>query len=110
MRGRVRGISCIVLRRSEKFGRVWHTSDREGENRPLVADLIAIVLLLAAGFSVLYAVWQSPNLVAYGGFAVAVVPLVTGWIAWVWRARTRSDNPAVAGENLNRSRICWRWR
>ena len=64
--------------------------------------LIAIVLFLAAGFSVLYAVWQSPNLVAYGGFAVAVVPLVTGWIAWVWRARTRSDNPAVAGENLDR--------
>jgi len=51
--------------------------------------LVAIVLFLAAGFWVLYRVWRSPSLVAYGGFAVAVVPLVTGWVAWAWRARTR---------------------
>ena len=62
-------------------------------------------LFLAAAFWLLYAVWRSPHridLATYGAFAVPVVTLVAGWIAWAWRARTRSADPATAGQDLDR--------
>jgi hypothetical protein len=66
--------------------------------------LVAISLFLAAGFWVLYVVWRSPHrsdLIAYGGFAVAVVTLLAGWIAWVWRTRARPADPTAAGQDLD---------
>ena len=67
--------------------------------------LVAIALFLVAGFWVLYVVWRSPHrsdLVTYGGFAVTVVTLMAGWIAWAWRARARPAGPAAAGQDLDR--------
>jgi hypothetical protein len=67
--------------------------------------LVAISLFLAAGFWVLYAVWRSPHrsgLIAYGGFAVTVVTLLAGWIAWAWRTRARPADPTAAGQDLDR--------
>ena len=67
--------------------------------------LVAIALFIAGGFWVLYVVWRSQHgsdLIAFGGFAVTVVTLMTGWIAWAWRARTRPADPAAASQDLDR--------
>jgi RecA/RadA recombinase len=67
--------------------------------------LAAVTLFLVAGFGVLYAVWHAPNragLVAYGGFAVAVVTLMAGWISRAWQARSSTAAPAIAGQDLDR--------
>ena len=67
--------------------------------------LVAIALFLAAGFWVLSVVWRSQHrsdLIAFGGFAVTVVTLMTGWIAWAWRARARPADPAAASQDLDR--------
>ena len=61
--------------------------------------MVAVVWLL-------YAVWRSrhrSDLATYGAFAVAVVPLLAGWIAWAWRARTRPATSAAAGGELDRA-------
>ena len=43
------------------------------------------------------------DLATYGAFAVAVVPVLAGWIAWAWRARTRRAASAAAGGELDRA-------
>ena len=50
--------------------------------------VIAVSVIAGAAVWVLYVVWRSPRLITYGGFALAVVGLAAGWIAWAWRART----------------------
>ena len=68
--------------------------------------LAPVALVVAAVLWLLYAVWRSPHrsdLATYGAFAVAVVPLLAGWIAWAWRARTRRAVPAAAGGELDRA-------
>ncbi len=67
--------------------------------------LAAVALFLVAAFWLLYGVWRSPHridLATYGAFAVAVVTLMAGWIAWAWRARTSQASPAAAGQDLDR--------
>ena len=69
--------------------------------------LAAITPFLVAALCLLYGVWHSPpqrrnDLATYGAFAVAVVTLAAGWIAWAWRARRRSAGPAVTGQDLDR--------
>jgi membrane protein DedA with SNARE-associated domain len=53
------------------------------------------VVVVAGGAAwVLYTVWRSPqrnDLATYGAFAVALVALVAGWIAWAWRRRTKQQ-------------------
>ncbi|HEX4657182.1 MAG TPA: hypothetical protein VH307_07340 [Streptosporangiaceae bacterium] len=54
---------------------------------------MAAALAVAAAW-VLYAVWRSPHrndLATYGAFAVALVALAAGWIAWALRARAKRD-------------------
>ncbi|HEY5355975.1 MAG TPA: hypothetical protein VIK57_26340 [Streptosporangiaceae bacterium] len=67
--------------------------------------MVAVALIVAVGSWLLYVVWRSPHrsdLSTYGAFAVAVVALVAGWIAWAWQRARRS--PAAqdrGGEDLD---------
>ena len=68
--------------------------------------LFAVAVIVAVGSWLLYVVWRSPHrndLSTYGAFAVAVMALVLGWIAWAWQRARRS--PAArdpGGEDLDR--------
>jgi hypothetical protein len=64
-----------------------------------------VFLLLAAASWALYLVWRSPhrvNLATYGAFAVPVLALMVGWIAWAGRVWRRSGERATADGDLNR--------
>jgi hypothetical protein len=64
-----------------------------GRLRNLRPVLLAALIVGAATW-VLYAVWRSPHrsdLATYGAFAVALAVPVAGWIAWVWRRRTKQQ-------------------
>ena len=53
---------------------------------------VAAVIVMAV-FWLLDAVWRSPprsDLAIYGAFAVAVVALAAGWIAWAWALAARA--------------------
>jgi len=83
-------------------GTILIVTGRTGRRWPLVA----VALVAAAVLWLLYAVWSSPHridLATYGAFAVAVVPLLAGWIAWAWRARTTPAVPAAVGAELDRA-------
>lgn len=61
----------------------------------------AIVAFTVAG---LIGVWLSPHradLATYGAYAVALVTLAGGWIAWALRASRQADG-AIAGQELGR--------
>jgi hypothetical protein len=68
--------------------------------------LAAVASFVVAAFRLLYVVWQSPHrsdLATYGAFALPMVTLMMGWMAWAWRARTRRTGPAAAaGQDLDR--------
>jgi hypothetical protein len=77
-----------------------------GKRRNLWPVLLAAVIPVVV-VSVLYAVWRSPeqrrnDLSTYGAFAVAVVALAAGWMAWAWRRRTRQDGATAGQEELDR--------
>lgn len=64
--------------------------------------LVAVGVVLVAAFWVLYVVWRSPHrsdLATYGAFAVAVITLVAGPIAWAHRRRTSQPGSAAASQN-----------
>jgi hypothetical protein len=64
--------------------------------------MVAVIVLIALWL--LYAVWRSPHrsdLATYGAFAVAMVALVVGWIAWAWR-RGRPGVAATDAQDLDR--------
>jgi len=66
--------------------------------------VIAAVVIAVAVLGVLLAVWRSPHrfdLAAYGAFAVAVVALALGWIAWTWRAGNREPGSRTEGRGLD---------
>lgn len=68
---------------------------------PFVAAA-AIVVVMVAG---LVTVWRSPHrndLATYGAFAVAVIALAAGWIAWVWQAGSQQADKVVSGQELGR--------
>jgi len=68
--------------------------------------LAAVVVILAVVIWMLYGVWRSAHradLATYGAFVAAVVPLLAGWLAWAWRARTGRAIPAAAGGELARA-------
>jgi len=53
----------------------------------------------------LVAVWRSPHrsdLATYGAFAVALIALAAGWIAWALRAGSRQASGIVPGKELGR--------
>ena len=61
-----------------------------------------IAVVTVAG---LVLVWRSSDrteLEAFAGFALSVTGVAAGWIAWVWRARSRQARGAVAGQELGR--------
>lgn len=65
---------------------------------------VAIVLLAAVAWWLLYAVWRSPHrneLATYGAFAVPVVGLVAGWIAGTLRSKTNPTGLATTGQDLD---------
>jgi hypothetical protein len=67
-------------------------------------SMLAAGVIAVAALWVLYAVWQSPHrsdLATYGAFAVAVVALALGWIAWVWRSRTISPDRDGKSQELD---------
>jgi hypothetical protein len=67
--------------------------------------LAAIASFLVAALWLLYVVWRSSHridLATYGAFAVPVVTLMAGWIAWAWRARSSPADPATADQYLDR--------
>lgn len=67
-------------------------------------SVIAVVVIVAAVLAVLYDVWRSKNradAATYGAFAVPVVALALGWIAWVWRTGTKKADSGAQGAKLN---------
>ena len=45
---------------------------------------------------------QREALEGFGGLAISVVGIATGWIAWIWRAGSRQANDVVSGQELGR--------
>ena len=67
--------------------------------------LAAVAPFVIGAFWLLYVVWQPQrriDLATYGAFAVPVVTLVAGWIAWAWRATTNPAGPAAASRDVDR--------
>jgi hypothetical protein len=65
---------------------------------------IAAVVLMAAALSVLYSVWRSKDridLAIYGAFAIALMALVLGWIAWVWRVGNPKADLSAESRDLD---------
>ncbi len=61
----------------------------------------AIAVITGAALWLLYAGWESDHLAVYGAFAVPLVVLALGWIAWVWHLRTGRVGRATAGQELD---------
>lgn len=58
--------------------------------------LFMAAVIVMAVFWLLDAVWRSPpgsDLATYGAFAVAVVALAAGWIAWAWPLQRAPARP-----------------
>jgi hypothetical protein len=67
--------------------------------------LMVVAPFLIATWWLLYVVWRSPqrsDLAVYGAFAVPVVTVMTGWIAWAWRAKSSLASPTVTSQDLDR--------
>ncbi len=62
-----------------------------------VIPVIAVATLI-----LLYTGWGSEHVAVYGAYAVPLVALVLGWIAWIWHARTRPSGQAVVSQDLGR--------
>jgi hypothetical protein len=83
---------------------LWHTLIVRGRIHSWW-PLAAVAPFVVAALWLLYVVWQPRHrvdLATYGAFAVPVVTLMAGWIAWAWRARTSHASPAIAGQDLDR--------
>jgi len=66
------------------------------------AAIGAIAVVTLAG---LVAVGLSPNpanLEGFAAFAISVIGIAAGWIAWLWRARSQQGSGAVTGQELGR--------
>ena len=66
--------------------------------------LAAVALLLVAALWLLLVVWRSSDrggLATYGAFAVPMLTLMAGWVAWARRSRIRSAVPAGAGQEMD---------
>jgi MFS family permease len=66
------------------------------------AAIAAIVVVTVAG---LYLLWRSPQRTDWEGFGALAIPaagVAAGWIAWVWRARSRQASGVVPGPELGR--------
>jgi hypothetical protein len=75
----------------------------KGRGRRFWSVIGAATTTLAA-LAVLYGVWRSKDradLATFGGFATAVVVLVLGWVAWLWRAGTGAADQQISGPDLD---------
>jgi hypothetical protein len=66
--------------------------------------VIAAGVITLVALAVLYYVWRSKSradLATFGGFAVAVLALALGWIAWVWRVGSTKADLSAAGSDLD---------
>jgi hypothetical protein len=73
------------------------------KNRSLWTVIAAVVIAVAT-LGLLYAVWRSPHrsdLATFGAFAVAVVALVSPFIARTWQARTRKAELGTESQELD---------
>ena len=48
------------------------------------------------------------HIAVYGAYAVPLVALVLGWIAWIWRSGASPAGQVAPGMTWTGSRICWR--
>jgi hypothetical protein len=90
----------LVISFARSGGRLLLVRGRDRGRWPLAA----VVGLVVAALWLLFVVWRSSDrvdLATYGAFAVPVLTLMTGWIAWARRSRIRPTVPASAGQEID---------